>query len=176
MIALTIFASTFILVFALGFQSLNVNNGHYKAAFWTSFAISISNLVLFKTLPQADPIQIAAYLSGGPFGIVTSMWAHRRLMTKLEAPTNVPKPAPWPAPPENQRPRIYPYAMRGDLLDVLTEAEAFIAGFEDDENQEGLDLLLAALREKIAEIEPPPPQTPTYWVNESTSVQAGRTE
>lgn len=82
MIAATIFVSTFVLVFALGFQSLNVNNGHYRAAFVTSFAISASNLVLFKTVPQADALQILAYLTGGPFGIVTSMWAHRKWMKR----------------------------------------------------------------------------------------------
>ena len=32
MTELTLFASTFVLVFALGAQSLNVNNGHYVAA------------------------------------------------------------------------------------------------------------------------------------------------
>ena len=80
MIAITIFISTFVLVFALGFQSLNVNNGHYRAAFLTSFAIAGSNIILFKTVPQADAVQVAAYLLGGPFGIVASMWAHERLM------------------------------------------------------------------------------------------------
>lgn len=80
MIDLAIFCSTFILVFALGFQSLNVNNGHYIAAFMTSFAIGLGNLVLFKTLPQADIWQILAYLTGGPFGIIASMWAHERIM------------------------------------------------------------------------------------------------
>lgn len=80
MTAAAIFISTFILVFALGFQSLNVNNGHYKAAFLTSFAIGSANLVLFKTVPQADAMQVFAYLSGGPFGIVASMWAHQRWM------------------------------------------------------------------------------------------------
>ena len=80
MTALVIFASTFILVFALGFQSLNVNNGHYRAAFLTSFAIAASNLVLFKTVPQADTMQIIAYLMAGPCAIVSSMWTHRRVM------------------------------------------------------------------------------------------------
>lgn len=82
MIVATIFVSTFVLVFALGFQSLNVNRGHYLAAFLTSFAISGSNLVLFKTVPQADWLQIFAYLTGGPFGIIASMWAHRKWMGK----------------------------------------------------------------------------------------------
>ena len=82
MTAIIIFASTFILVFALGFQSLNVNNGHYKMAFFTSLAIGISNLVLFKTVPQANYIEICAYLAAGPHGIVASMWCHRRWMKK----------------------------------------------------------------------------------------------
>jgi len=74
--ALLIFASTFTLVFALGFQSLNVNNGHYKAAFLTSFAIGIANLILFKTVPQADMLDVGAYLIAGPFAIIASMKAH----------------------------------------------------------------------------------------------------
>lgn len=82
MTELTIFISTCILVFALGFQSLNVNNGHYLAAFLTSFAIAASNLVLFKTVPQADWLQMLAYMSGGPVGIVASMWAHKRWMPR----------------------------------------------------------------------------------------------
>ena len=82
MSALLIFASTFVLVFALGFQSLNVNNGHYKAAFLTSFAIAASNLILFKTIPQANWLEIAAYLAAGPLAIIASMWAHKRLIKK----------------------------------------------------------------------------------------------
>ncbi len=39
MTELFLFLSTFLAVFAPGFQSLNVNNGHYMAAFITSFAI-----------------------------------------------------------------------------------------------------------------------------------------
>jgi hypothetical protein len=101
MTALIIFGSTFILVFALGFQSLNVNNGHYKAAFFTSFAIALSNLILLKTVPQANWLEIAAYLTSGPFAIITSMWAHKRLV-KQKA-TKVAKPAEWPEPPANEK-------------------------------------------------------------------------
>ena len=74
--ALLILISTFVLVFALGFQSLNVNNGHYKSAFFTSFAIGVANLILLKTVPQAGFFEIGAYLIGGPFAIVASMKAH----------------------------------------------------------------------------------------------------
>lgn len=79
MTELTLFASTFVLVFALGAQSLNVNNGHYYAAAVTSFAIGAMQMVLFKLAPNANWTEIAAFLSGGPFGITASMWAHPRL-------------------------------------------------------------------------------------------------
>lgn len=81
MTELALFASTFVTVFALGVQSLNVNNGHYAAAFCTSLAIGTGNLVLLKIVPgDTTPLQIVAYLAGGPFGIVAAMWAHPRLV------------------------------------------------------------------------------------------------
>ena len=58
-------------------QSLNVNGGHYRAAFFTSIGIGVSNLFLFKLAPDAAGIEIAAFLLGGPFGIVSSMRFHR---------------------------------------------------------------------------------------------------
>lgn len=73
MTELALFVSTFIVVFALGLQSLNVNNGHYVPAFFTSFLIGGANLALFKLAPDATGTQIAAYLSGGPLGIVCAM-------------------------------------------------------------------------------------------------------
>lgn len=80
--SLLIFISTFALVFALGFQSMNVNRGHYFAAFFTSFLIGSSNLVLFKTVPQAGFVEMSAYLMAGPFAIIASMWAHDKWMKK----------------------------------------------------------------------------------------------
>lgn len=79
MTAGALFLSTLLLVFFLGLQSLNVNSGHYAAAFVTSFGIGAANLALFKLAPDAGGVEIAAYLSGGPVGIVASMWAHRRI-------------------------------------------------------------------------------------------------
>ena len=78
MTELLLFASTFITVFALGFQSLNVNQGRYAWAFFTSFVIGISSLVLYRYLPQPTWTQVIAYLFGGATGIVSSMWAHKR--------------------------------------------------------------------------------------------------
>lgn len=79
MTELAIFASTFVTVFALGIQSLNVNQGHYRAAFLTSFAIGGSSLVLYKMVPDANVTQCIAYLLGGATGITSGMWAHARL-------------------------------------------------------------------------------------------------
>ena len=78
MTAITLFASTFALVFFLGLQSLVVNAGHRWLAFANSFAIGTANLVLFKLAPDAAGLEIAAYLSGGPFGIVAEMEVFRR--------------------------------------------------------------------------------------------------
>lgn len=69
--------STFSLVFCLGLQSLLVNNNHKISAFVNSFAIGAANVVLFKLVPNASAIEIAAYLAGGPFGIVSSMLFYR---------------------------------------------------------------------------------------------------
>ena len=77
--ALLLFGSTLALVFFLGLQSLNVNGGRYLAAFITSFGIGAANLALFKLAPDASGLEIAAYLSGGPVGIVASMCLHRRV-------------------------------------------------------------------------------------------------
>lgn len=79
MSALYLLASTFGLVFALGLQSQLVNNGHYVSAFLNSLLIGSCNLVLFKLAPNASGFEVAAYLAGGPFGIVASMLVYRRI-------------------------------------------------------------------------------------------------
>lgn len=80
MTALALFASTFILVMALGLQSLNVNRGHYVMAFLTSLFIGGSQWILYKVVPgETTGPDLVAYLFGGPFGIVTAMWLHPRI-------------------------------------------------------------------------------------------------
>ena len=75
-----LFASVFVSVFALGFQSQNVNQGHYKSAFLTSFVIGVGHLALYRLMPGASLSEIAAFLAGGPLGIVASMYVHRRTL------------------------------------------------------------------------------------------------
>jgi len=82
MTVLILFFSTFVAVFALGFQSLNVNQGHYRAAALTSFAIGGGNLMILKMVPDGDIPAMAAYMIAGPLAIMASMWVHRRTLGK----------------------------------------------------------------------------------------------
>jgi len=80
--AAALFASTFVLVFFLGMQSLNVNGGHTVAAIFTSFGIGVGNIIVLKLAPSAGLVEIAAFLCGGPVGIYASMRVHRKFFKK----------------------------------------------------------------------------------------------
>lgn len=83
--ALYLLISTYALVFCLGLQSQLVNNGHVISAFINSLAIGSAHLVLYKLVPHANALEIAAFLLGGPFGIVSSMYFYRwRYKTRAE--------------------------------------------------------------------------------------------
>jgi hypothetical protein len=90
MIIFTLFISNFFLVFALGLQSLNVNNGHIYAAAFTSFLIGVGNIVLFKFVPNANAMEIAAFLISGPMGVSASMLAHPKLAQLLKRKSHQP--------------------------------------------------------------------------------------
>lgn len=75
--ALLVFVSTFVCVFALGLQSLNVNQGHYFAAAVTSLAISGGHLFLYEIMPHPTGLDRLGYFAGGIAGITASMWFHR---------------------------------------------------------------------------------------------------
>jgi hypothetical protein len=77
--ALLCFASTYVAVFALGLQSLNVNQGHYWAAAGTSLLIGGGHIALYKFMPGAELAEVIGYLAGGVAGITSSMWFHRRV-------------------------------------------------------------------------------------------------
>lgn len=86
MTELALFASTFVTVFALGFQSLNVNQTRYAWAFFTSFVIGGASLTLYRYLPQPTWTEVLAYLLGGATGIVSSMYVHRRWFSRKTNP------------------------------------------------------------------------------------------
>jgi hypothetical protein len=77
MTALTLFVASFVVVFALGFQQLNVTANYVGVAFVTSLAISGAMLVQFKYLPgPTTAVEIWCYLVGSGLGIVAAMRAH----------------------------------------------------------------------------------------------------
>lgn len=77
--AVALFFSAALTVFFLGFQQQNVMARQYSMAVLTSIAIGACQIYLWRALPNADPVQIAATLAGGPVGICAAMWAHPRI-------------------------------------------------------------------------------------------------
>lgn len=96
---LLLFGSSFGVVFALGFQSLSVNAGHYRVAFVNSMVVSSFNLFLWKLAPAVHtPTEVASYLLGGSIGMMCAMRSHKAmrawLLRKKEPPAEV---ISWPA-------------------------------------------------------------------------------
>lgn len=86
--ALFIFAATFLVVLFLGLQSLNVNGGHKTAAALTSFGIGTANLFILKIMPGPTGwLDVAAYLTGGPLGILASMHLHPWMVRRFGGKT-----------------------------------------------------------------------------------------
>lgn len=77
--ALLVFGSTFLAVFTLGLQSLNVNQGQYLAAAATSLAISSGHILLYRYMPDSGLPELVGYYAGGVAGITSSIWFHRRV-------------------------------------------------------------------------------------------------
>ena len=84
MSTLLIFAATFVAVFTLGLQSLNVNQGMRLMATVTSLAISTGHIFLYKYMPNSGVIDYLGYYAGGITGINASMSAHPYLRAWLE--------------------------------------------------------------------------------------------
>lgn len=76
--AVLVYLATFVAVFMLGLQSLNVNQGHYFAAAVTSFFISSGNLLLYEVLARPTGADRVGYFLGGITGITASIWFHKR--------------------------------------------------------------------------------------------------
>lgn len=75
--------STFVLVFLLGFQSLSVQSKKWMIAPFISLGIGGCNLYMFLVVPHVDIhnyTHVAAYLLGGPVGILASMFVHFKVL------------------------------------------------------------------------------------------------
>lgn len=82
--ALILFAAGFVQVFALGFQSRNVNTGQYSLAAIFSFGIGLSQAVVWSKVagPGGGPMEALIYSVSGAIAIVCAMWVHRRFVHK----------------------------------------------------------------------------------------------
>lgn len=89
MTALFLFSATFALVSFLGLQSLNVNGGHRLLSALTSFGIGAANITILKIMPGPTGwVELAAYLLGGPLGILASMTIHPWMVRRLGRKTS----------------------------------------------------------------------------------------
>ncbi len=72
----------FVSVFALGFQSRNVNSGNYGWAAATSFFVGTTSAFLWQhiTSPAAGPLGGLVYGTAGAFAITASMYVHERFV------------------------------------------------------------------------------------------------
>lgn len=77
------FASFFV-VFLLGLQSKNVNQGRYVWAVLTSFGISVSNFTFVRYAATGDMVTFWVSAFGGCVGIATSIWFHQNIIPKIE--------------------------------------------------------------------------------------------
>ncbi len=84
--ALLLFGSTFVLVFALGLQTQLTYDGYYKSSFANSLLISVAQLGALQIVHANTVVDYAAYLLGGPIGIVTSMYIFRNHIKKVGKP------------------------------------------------------------------------------------------
>jgi hypothetical protein len=73
---LTMFGSSFSLIFLLGFQSQLVRDRNAKLAFLSSAAIGALQLLVYKTGSTAGLIESIAYILGGSCGISTSIYSY----------------------------------------------------------------------------------------------------
>lgn len=80
---LTIFLTGYLSVFALGFQSRNVNNGNYGYAAASSFVIGLSSVYLWNHVP-ANMIGSMVYGASGAAGITSAMYVHQKFIKKAK--------------------------------------------------------------------------------------------
>ena len=81
---LFIFVVGFTSIFAMGFQSRNVNHGNYGWAAGTSFVIAIAQASVWTkiTSPEAGWTETFVYGLSGALAITSSMWVHQRFISK----------------------------------------------------------------------------------------------
>lgn len=84
MTLLTLALISFAQVFALGFQSRNVNAHNYGWAFATSLMIGASQAAVWRRITDAasGPLEVLVYAGSGAIGIVCAMWTHEKFIRR----------------------------------------------------------------------------------------------
>lgn len=77
--AFLLFLGSFFIVFALGCQQHNVHYRRYRAAFVNGIFIGIMNLLVLRLGPSASPVEMLAFLTGGPLGSVAAISLNGKL-------------------------------------------------------------------------------------------------
>lgn len=81
--ALLLFCSQSITVTLLVIQSrLNIH-GYMWAAAGNSFLIGITQLVLWKIMPNPTAMEVAAFLLAGPVGNIVAQWINRHDIARI---------------------------------------------------------------------------------------------
>lgn len=78
MTLLYIFGSAFCVVFFLGLQSQFVRNRWKTISFITSFMISLCEIMILKSVPNADFYELVAFVLGGPSGLLMSIVVYEK--------------------------------------------------------------------------------------------------
>jgi hypothetical protein len=79
---LGIFVAGYTSVFALGFQSRNVNHGNYRLAALSAFFIAVAQASIWQRITAADATSLDTIIYGlsGSLAIVSSMAVHERFV------------------------------------------------------------------------------------------------
>jgi hypothetical protein len=71
---------SFSAVFLKGFQHQNVIGGHYRWAFFVSYLMAIFDVLAVGLVVDKGWLMAAPYGTGAAFGIIGSMYMHRRFV------------------------------------------------------------------------------------------------
>jgi hypothetical protein len=74
MAELALFAGSFAIVFALGFQQQIIHHRRHLLAMLNATTIGMLNLLLLKLGPQASPSEMIAFIAGQPLGTLAALW------------------------------------------------------------------------------------------------------
>ena len=79
----TLFASSFSSVCLIGLQSQFVRDKMVATSFCTSMGVGLCEMIKLKLGPAAETYEIASFIMGGSFGIISSIGIHSKILNFL---------------------------------------------------------------------------------------------